>query len=170
MGKYSDVVKKLEKLPTDDSKDYQAKVQEMRGKIAAKFREKYPNRPLDAAAVVELYDAIRDVKEAHEELEKAINLELRALEQMLEERYEDMGVDKLRLESGVNVALEREPAAQVKDRDAFREWCVREGYANELQLPHQTMNKITKERLTNGEEPPPGVAAFYRVKFVRRRG
>lgn len=107
-------------------------------------------------------------KEGLEELLYECNMQMTAIEQMLVDQYELEDTDSIRLDTGFTVAVQREPYAQVQGREEFRQWCIDEGLENLFMLPWMTTNKITKERLLDGQPEPPGVKAFTRSKIVLR--
>jgi hypothetical protein len=125
------------------------------------------SRP-SAAQFAEQYVELRHIKDALADQESATNLLIESTCQLLGESYEIEGVDSLRLETGASVSLQKEPQAKVRDKEAHRLWCLENGYENEMVLPWQTTNALTKERLLQGLPEPPGVEAVSRDKFVLR--
>jgi len=119
--------------------------------------------------LVAAYIDLRREKDALEEAERAVNLKLEALTQLIVLSFESHGVSSLTLDSGETVRVQPEPYAQIEDRDLFRAWCMANGLERSLALPWTTANAITKERLLNGDTEPPGVRAYLRNKIVLRR-
>jgi hypothetical protein len=119
-----------------------------------------------------VYRDLRSVKDMLEGHVSNINLLIEAHAQMMAEQFEVEGTKSLSLsdEVGGTVRVQYEPQAKVVDRDAFREWCIKEGFERQLMLPWQTTNKLTKEALLNGEPEPDGVTAESRAKFVFTKG
>lgn len=120
-------------------------------------------------------------KDGIEALEKRCNLRIEACTQLLVESQERgdapwgaYGVkdNAMRMESGDTVRVNSEPYGQVKDKEAFRLWCIANGYENQLQLWPATMNAIAKERCAAGERNPDGVETFRKdvVKFIPAGG
>jgi hypothetical protein len=58
----------------------------------------------------------------------------------------------------------------VEDKQAYRNWCVENGYEEALCLPWQTTNAITSERLVEGLPEPTGVKSFKQTIVVVRKG
>ena len=117
-------------------------------------------------------------KDGIERLEKACNLRLEAATQLLAKRQDEgigpwgaYGVkdNALRLEDGSTIRVSSEPYGQVKDKEAFRLWCIANGYERQLQLWPTSMNAIVKERCANGDPYPDGTEAFRKdvVKFIK---
>lgn len=114
-------------------------------------------------------------------LEKLCNLRKEACVQLLvasqergDEAWGKYGVkdNAMRLEGGETIRVQSEPYGQVKDKEAFRLWCIDNGYEKSLQLWPATMNAIAKERCVNGEPNPDGVEVFRKdiVKYVAPGG
>lgn len=123
-----------------------------------------------AATAARVWAAMRDVKDVLADNMSLTELTLEAYAQILVDAYEVEGVDNLRLEDGTSVRVQPEPHAQVVDKDAFREWCMKNGLERSLQLMWQTTNALTKERLLNGDTEPDGVQCQVRNKLVLKRG
>lgn len=120
------------------------------------------------AELAKLYANLRRQKDLHEEREKEINLRLEAVSQLLTESYEASNIHVVGLKDGASVSLQVEPHAVVKDKEAFRLWCIAQGLERSLALPWQTTNSLTKEHLLAGEPEPDGVEAHSRAKLVLR--
>lgn len=84
-------------------------------------------------------------------------------EMLMIEQFEVESVALMRLESGTSISTFVEPYGQVKDKEAFRQWCIANGYESQLQLWPGTMNSVTKERLLAGEATPTGVEVFAKT-------
>jgi len=163
-GKYDAVLQHLQKLPPADL-TYQEKIERVKDEIGTR----------DAVRLGADYVAWR-AREA--ELKAAlseVNLQLAAYEQLLAESQEiqsagwgDYGVkdNALRLPTGETIRVQPEPYGQVKDKEAFRLWCIANGYERQLQLWPSTMNAIVKERLLAGDPEPDGCEAFSKTKIV----
>jgi len=76
----------------------------------------------------------------------------------------------LRLPDGSTVRVDQEPQARVMDKEAFRLWCIANGYERQMKLHHGTMNGIVKERALAGEPGPDGTEtyAYTKVVFVKK--
>lgn len=132
---------------------------------------------LNAVALSAAYIALRYEKQVQEAAEKALNLKIEACTQLLvasqdrgDEGWGKYGVkdNALRLENGDTIRVHAEPYGQVKDKEAFRLWCIANGYERQLQLWPSTMNALAKERRVNGDPDPDGVEVFRKeqVKFI----
>jgi hypothetical protein len=127
---------------------------------------------IHGSELARVYRDLRGVKDMLEGHVSNINLLIEAHAQMMAEQFEVEGTKSLSLSDGIggSVRVQYEPQAKVVDRDAFREWCIREGLERQLMLPWQTTNKLTKDALLNGEPEPDGVTAEARAKFVFTKG
>lgn len=103
---------------------------------------------------------------------------LEAHEQLLIESYEtdergwgEYGASEstVRLPSGSSVSAQWEPYPKVEDKERFRQWCVKNGLEQSLQLWPSTMASITKQYLMAGQPEPDGVVAYGRYKIVYRK-
>jgi hypothetical protein len=163
-GKYDAVLQGLSKLPPADL-NYQQKIEQA--------KEQVPTR--EAVALAEHYANLRLQKAEAEAALSAVNLQIAAYEQLLAESQEAgaagwgaYGVKEnaLRLASGDTIRVQPEPSGKVVDKEAFRQWCIENGYANQLQLWPSTMNAIVKERLLQGDPGPEGTEVFLYTKVV----
>lgn len=185
-GIYDNVVDRLRPLPIENA-SHQARVDLVK-------------HLFNDGSIVDLAEgflAQRDKKDVIEEHLKECNLYLEAYKQLIAERFSDQGVRSIDLEeAGYRVTLNREPKAAVKNKEAFRLWCIDEGLERELTLPWATTNTLVKEKLLEivggeGERPAfvasssegvydegksqaigevlPGVEAFVITKLSRRK-
>lgn len=162
-GKYDAVLPGLPKLPEEPS--YQEKIDKVKEEIGLQ----------GSTFLAESYISLRNTKNELEEAEKRVNLRIAAYEQLLVESQEigaagwgEYGVKEnaLRLPTGATIRVQTEPYAQVKDKEAFRLWCLANGYERQLQLLWQTTNAIAKERLLDGKPEPDGCETFAKTKVV----
>ncbi len=119
-----------------------------------------------ASGLVRAYADARFVKEVIGEWASSIQLLVDAYEGMMIDQMEAEDVASLRLASGGSVGTSKEPYGKVVDKEAFRLWCIKNGYESQLQLWPGTMNAIAKERTLAGVPPPDGVEVS--VKTVVR--
>ena len=157
MGKYDEVNRRLTKFEDDDL-GHQARVEEVKRTIDDRA----------SGSLARAWKELRGKKSALEEKLSGVELALTAYGQLIENAYEEDGITSLKFKEGGSVALEFVPHATVLDREEFRRWCIEEDLTNSLVLPFQTLNALTKERLLDGQNEPPGVKAFVRTKFVLR--
>ena len=166
MGKYDAVLPGLPKLV--ELPAYQERVDQVK-------------QTLVEVRVVELaafYVSLREKKREIEEELGALNLQITACEQLLaasqEAGAEGWGLygvkdNAIRLPNGDTVRVQLEPSGKVVDKEAFRLWCLANGYERELQLWPSTMNALVKERLLAGEPEPDGCEAYSYTKIVYTR-
>jgi hypothetical protein len=163
-SKFASVLPGLTK-PEPEKTPYQERVEQVKAELAT--------HPLTSLA--EEYISLRKAKDELYEHEKALNLRIEACTQMLitsQESQEDgwgkYGVadNALRLPTGDTIRVKSEPSGVVKDKEAFRLWCIANGYETQLQLWPTTMNAIVKERCLEGEEPPAGTEIFRKDSLV----
>jgi hypothetical protein len=164
-GKYAGIIDRLPRfLGTEPP--YQEKVEAVK---QAKLEEA-GGTFLPASTLAKEYEDLRaEVAGIEEQLSEA-NLRLEACSQMLQTQFEVEGLTSLRLDSGQSVTVQYEPYAKVEDKEAFRQWCLRNGLETSLSLPWMTTNAITKERLLAYEPEPDGVVAQSKYKIVLRKG
>ena len=174
-GKYDAVLQGLQKLPPQDL-SRQEKIDKIKEEAVADILQQ---TRLDAltnpSLLADRYIFLRSQEDdLLEELSK-ITIQLDAFEQLLADSQEvnvggwgEYGVnDKaLRLPDGTTVRVDREPYGQVKDKEAFRLWCIKNGYETQLQLWPSRMNAIVKERLLVGQPEPDGCESFSKFKIV----
>jgi hypothetical protein len=123
-----------------------------------------------AAAFASAYAATRTVVDTLGDLKSAAQLLQDAYERLMVEKMEEEGVASLRLESGASVSTYMEPYSKIVDREAFRNWCIDNGYEPQMQLLWMTTNAIAKERTLAGEAPPDGVEVTAKVMVRLNRG
>lgn len=168
-GKYDAVVKELAPRPPDDPS------RQERLETIKKLLLVQNNGDLSANDLADSYALARRRLAEIETAAYNIGLVIEALTQMLcasqdagAEGWGQYGVadNAIRLPDGSTIRHQREPYGKVTDKEAFRKWCIANGYENQLQLWPTTMNAITKERLVKGEPEPDGVTAYSYSKLV----
>ena len=112
--------------------------------------------------------ATRDELDALEDQVSDLQRQRAQYELALAEVMEDGGEAMFKLDSGASFSVQVEPYAKVADRDVLRDWLISNGFLEQLALPWQTLNSVAKQRLEDGEEPPPGVELFLKRKVVLR--
>ena len=162
-GKYAHVIAKLPRFLGTEP-DYQTKVDAV--KEAMKKEEGYKQW---GSHLARQYASIRAEAEAAKAVLSEINLRLEAIEQLLGDQLENEGVTSIRLDSGDLVISMQEPVGRVTDKEAFRQWCVANGFEKHLQLWPSTMVSVLKERLLVGEPAMTGVEAGWRRTFRLNR-
>jgi hypothetical protein len=168
-GKYEAVLqqRKLLPFPVDDP-SRQAQIDELKRQLD----------PRDAVALAQSYVALRARYDALKAQLSTLYLQVEAHEQRLAESQEarangwgQYGAkdNMLRLPSGETVRIQPEPSGKVVDREAFRAWCIANGYERQLHLHSSTMQAIVKERLLHGEPEPDGTEVYAYTKVVLTR-
>jgi hypothetical protein len=109
--------------------------------------------------LVKAYGLARELKDGVAVMASQANLLCDALEQFLKEAYEAEGLTSLNVDGLGTLSINPQPVGKVIDKDAFRQWCMANGYEEALSLPHQTMSSIVRERLLEGHAMPPGIEA-----------
>lgn len=158
MGKWDEAVKTLPKI--GEEANYQFRVDQAKAEIADR----------DPSSLAATFVDLRLRKDAIEDGLSAVNLRIKAVEQLLTDAYEAAGITATKLLDGSSVSKQLEPVAQVTDDVAFWQWCQDNDLGKLMKLPYQTANSLVKDRLTRGEPTPPGVAAYVRTKIVLRKG
>lgn len=160
----------LGKRPSaDDIKSMLAKLREI-GTDLNETLQWLADGKRQAGTLARGYREVRRVKDAIDEVESVINVTLMAYSQLIGDQYEVEGVSTVKLETGESVAIQYEPAAKVVDKEGHRQWCLENGYEQQMVLPWQTTNAITKERVEKRLPTPTGVEAKARPKMVLRKG
>jgi len=161
-GKYAHIVAKLPRFEGEDV-GFQEKV----NAVAKAIREDARNNGirLGSAELARAFAAQRAEKERIEEELKDANLHLGAIKNLLIDQFEQEGATSIKLDNGSSVVAIYEPHAVVKDKQAFRRWCIANGYENEMVLPWITTDGLVKELLLKGEAEPEGVQATTVVKL-----
>lgn len=166
-GKYAHIIDKLPRLFGLDA-SYQERVDETIKALQAQAAE--TGLALDAAALAQLYADCRDEAELRERELHEVNLRVAATAQMLANEFDAQGISTLKLSSGASVQCYAEPHSVVTDKEAYRLWCLRNGYEQDMVLPWMKTNAIMRERLLEGEKEPDGVEAIGRPKIVYKAG
>ncbi len=125
---------------------------------------------LDTAELARTFARARNLKKEYEEQVKGCVLQMEALSQLLIQDLEDQDIRSITLSTGETVYLQAEPYPATTDRGLLRGWIMDTGQVEVLTVNYQTLVGITKERLLNGLEPPPGVEVFLKMKARCRGG
>jgi ABC-type transporter Mla MlaB component len=173
MGKYDAVLDQLKPLPVEDA-GWQAQVDAEKRRIQDDWRTNV-GVDINSAGMAALYSVARAEKEVIALQLSAANVKIAALEQLLMES-QDQGADgwgkygvadnALRMEDGTTIRVQAEPYGKVVDKEAYRLWCIANGYETQLQLWPSRTNAIIKERLLHGEAEPDGTEAYSYKKIV----
>ena len=109
------------------------------------------------------YAQLRLIKDKMDDWTSNFQLLLDAYTELLVLQMDQEGMPSLRLANGSSISTHAEPYGQVKDREAFRLWCIENGFEQKLMLWPSTMNSLVKERTLEGEPPPDGVEVFAKT-------
>lgn len=132
-----------------------------------KHRDKVNNfkdtlQSLSTTEIAQEYTKLRDTKDDIEEELKDVNSKLTAIVELLNDRFDEDGVDAIRTKTGYLISANPQPYASVKNKEAYLKWARENGYENLLTIMWQSTNSITKELLENGMAPPDGVEVFLK--------
>ena len=117
-----------------------------------------------AAEYVRAYSELRTVDDALDEMKSSCNLLLEVFEKLMTDQLEAEGTSSLKLDSGVQVITFPEPLPQVEDKEAFRQWCLKDpDLAPKMTLHPSTTSALVKEMLIRGEAEPPGVSVYIKT-------
>jgi hypothetical protein len=164
-SRFAAVILDLKPLPPADA-SWQARVET----IKAEFSD-----APTTAQLVDVYTTLRREKERVDALLSIVNIRLEAVMQLLDASQEagvdgwgqyGVGDNAVRLANGDTLRVDRKPYGQVKDKEAFRLWCVANGYEGQMQLWPTTMNTIVKERVLSGDALPDGTDVFSKATIV----
>lgn len=170
MGIYDAVIGQLKPLPVQDE-GKQQKVDAQKAEIRGAYALLTPS---DLGL---LYIEARKAKQTIATQLSTADTRVAAIEQLLADSLRNgetgwgthgASPTTVRLESGDSISIQREPSAKVEDKEAFRKWCIANGYEGQLTLPSPTVSSIVKERLLSGEAEPDGVSAYVYNKVVWR--
>lgn len=194
MGKYSHVIDKLPRYMGEEPQ-YQKRIEATKDQVLASTRSAISDEQLAALvralqnglrqnvepalkAFIEgagdkrwasqyalIYKYLRDVKEELEAQLSNVNLVIEAYGSLLDAQLEVEGTSGVPLDNGWSVRVQKEPYTKIVDKDAFRKWCIANGYENEMQIMWQTANGICKELLLEGEPNPDGTELYSKPKI-----
>lgn len=176
-GKWGHLVGVLPKLNTRTERFDEQDA--LRDQIINDYKAENGGQPPPTSFLVDQYLALRDAKDAVKSQLSDIQLELDTLTNMIEQRYEDEGLQKVTASDGAAVGMHYEPYAQVTDNDAMVEWAKKNGLERKLTLLWPTVNSEVKAALESGTAVydgeklvggPDGVSVYMITKFQKRGG
>lgn len=133
--------------------DYQAKVEEMKNHYHA----------LDATGLAREFSFMRKMKRDLEEQVRDYNVHLEALSQLLVETLEASQLQNIKLLTGESVHVHTEAYPTIQDKVLLMAWIHNSGLEELLTLNFRTMQSLVRERLQQGKELPPGIAAYLKT-------
>jgi hypothetical protein len=110
-----------------------------------------------------------------EKLEKAENLTIEAMTQILVELMEDEALTNVKMDNGVSMSIKDDVYCNVENKQLFNQWIKETGQEDLLTVNYQTMASIVKKRLSGeltigeGEETiPPGINTYFKQGIMVR--
>lgn len=101
------------------------------------------------------------IKDLAEDLDSIANLRIEACCQLLIDNLE--GEDESKVVNSLGTfSIQDSPYPSVKDRTSFLTWISETDQEELLTVNYQTMAALVKDKLTKGEELPPGVEVFVK--------
>lgn len=167
-SKYASVVPGLPELPVDA--DWQAKIDVVKTKLLD-----LRGGSMTTSQLFAHYAMLRKMQDELKAQMSDVNIAIEATSQLLidshkrqEEGWGAYGAapNCLTAVNGDKVRIDVEPYATVVDKDANREWAIKQGLERLLSLPWQTINSVAKKLLLAGEPEPPGVKTFKKLTIV----
>lgn len=113
-----------------------------------------------ASEFARVYAELRAIKDKLENWVSNVNLLVEVYQILMVDQLDVEGISSLKLANGQPIVTYEEPYTQVTDREAFRVWCLAEGFERKMMLPWSTANAHVKKMLINGEPEPPGVTVY----------
>lgn len=159
--KYAEVTKNLPKTYGLEP-DYQQRVDAAKADILA-------SDPLDLAQASRRLILVKKEQDRIEEELSTCNLLVEAYRQIVHMFFEKAGVESINVD-GRTVSVYPEPYPKIEDREAFRLWCLKNGYEREMVLNFQTAAALVKERLLAGEPEPDGITVTVKNKVGVYKG
>lgn len=153
-----------------EDSEYQEKINAVKDKIRDDIRAR-EGQVVAHKQLVERYEAACDEYDRIKELEKANNLEIAALEQMLQDSMVALGIEDGFRSEGYTYFKQSAPYPKVADKAALRRYMMRTGQEDLLSLNPQTLKGIVSEALgpTGSRVIPEGVEVFVKESISRRK-
>lgn len=126
------------------------------------WKDRY--RELEDAGVLSKMAECKAAIEKLEEQAKAFREQIDACTELIVERWEDEGIDKLRLDKVGTFSLVDTPYGTVADRREFLKWIEETGQKDLLSVNASRVSALVKDALENGTEPPPGTSFFLKTE------
>lgn len=102
------------------------------------------------------------LKEANSAAEKELNVKREALNQVLLDLLAADGLKKIGTDFGATLYVKEDPYFPIEDKAAVNAWIRREGLDDLFTVNSHTLSALVKERLADGEAPPPGIGLFLK--------
>ena len=165
-GKYSHLKDSLTRFAGEP--EYQDRVNSKKDEI--KEQLKSDGQIVSAASLGLILVRARQEKERLEDLVKAQNLIIEAMQQELVDLLESQDFTSLKLSNGVSISIKDDVYCSVKDRAAFNKWVRDEGLEDLFTVNYQTMSSMVKNFLIEGKDVPPGIEPYFKQSIMLRGG
>jgi hypothetical protein len=119
------------------------------------------------ACLVREWHRLRAHKDLFEDVEKLLNLQLRAISDMIQALLDSEGQSSIKLEEGIGVRSQPDVIGLVEDPQKFYDWVHQQKLDSLLSMHHGRLATIVKERLHGNLALPDGVKAHFRPKLVK---
>jgi hypothetical protein len=135
--------------------------------------DQHPFRPLNSLTKVDLAHELALDKAAKEDLEnlvKARNLRIEAIQQLMNVQLEDEGVTSFKLPDGRTFFQKQDVYVSVDNKEEFYSWLEANPSFDDLwSVNYQTASSLVKSRIQDGVEVPPGIKVFVKETIQIRR-
>lgn len=165
-GKYSHLKGSMTKFSQEP--DYQTKVRAKRDEIKKNLQDE--DYPVNVKTMGVVYKNARNEKDRLEDLIKAQNLIIEAMNQELVELLEASDFTQVKLGSGVSLNIKDDVYVTVKNRQEFLAWIDEEELTDLLTVNYKTMESLVKNRIIDGQEVPPGIDTYFKQSIQMRGG
>lgn len=115
-----------------------------------------------ASKFAHAYAQVRVLEDGIKDWLSSLNVLLDAYTELMIEQMDVESVDAISMSDGASVGVHYEPYPQVKDKEAYRRWCVKNGFEKDLQMWPAKTTSLLKEMLLKGEAPADGIDAYQR--------
>ena len=132
--------------------------------------ERDPEFQRQAGTIAATYAELRREAEAKAAELSELKLRLTAVMLLMIDQFENEGESGLVMQNGDKIRWNPEPHLVVTDKEAFRQWCVKQGLERSMHLAWGTANKMVKQMLIDGAGEPPGAECFMRPKVSFTKG
>lgn len=165
-GKYSHLKNTLTRFTAEP--DYQERVNRKKDEIKQNLKDEGLNPSASNLGLILVKARLE--KDRLEDLVKAQNLIIEAMQQELVDLLESQDFTSLKLGNGVSISIKDDVYVTVKDKQVFHTW-VRESNLEDLfSVNYQTMSSMVKNKLIDGEELPPGIDTYFKQSIMVRGG
>jgi len=151
VGKYDSLYTKLERKTVEHEPKFSALVK-------ARVEGITERSPI---ALALLFQRIQDEKDRlkaeYEAREAELNVELAALDQVMQAAFEDAGIKDVGLSDGRRVALDPGISVRTTNKDAVMNWFRNEGLEGHFSVHSATLATLVKERALEGLPTPDGI-------------